>query len=90
MSVQTSRQSSVSSGRNHSAAKSGANAIDPIRVLRQNLTLFIVTGVLGLLAGAGAFFATSALMPEFEGVSTYRLLAEIGGADDALGSDNRN
>ena len=29
-------------------------------------------------------------MPEFEGVSTYRLLAEIGGADDALGSDNRN
>ena len=90
MSVQTSRQSSVSSGRSHSPAKSGGNVIDPIRVLRQNLTLFIVTGVLGLIAGTGAFLATSALMPEFEGVSTYRLLAEIGGADDALGSDNRN
>ena len=90
MSVQTSRQSPASSSRNHSPAKSGANALDPVRVLRQNLTLFIVTGFFGLLFGTGAFVVTSALMPEFEGVSTYRLLAEIGGADDALGSDNRN
>ena len=90
MSVQTSRQSPASMGRNHSPTKSGGSAIDPIRVLRQNLTLFVVTGVLGLIFGTAAFVLSSATMSEFEGVSTYRLLAEIGGADDAMGSDNRN
>ncbi len=90
MSVQNSRQSTTTSSRQAASAKAGANAVDPIRVLRQNLTLFVVTGIVGLVLGTGAFVLSSALMPEFEGVSTYRLLAEIGGADDALGSDNRN
>lgn len=89
MSVQTTR-SSTSASANTGASSRGGNAVDPIRLLRQNLTLLIVTGVVGLGLGGLCFVVAGAFFPSFQGVVRYKLLGEIGSADDAIGKETRN
>ena len=89
MSVQTTRSSAPASARSGAPSK-GGNAVDPLRLLRQNLTLFIVTGVVGLVLGVLCFVVAAGFFPSFQGVVRYQLLEEIGSADVAIGKETRN
>lgn len=89
MSVQTTR-SSTSALAGAGTPSNGGNAVDPLRLLRQNLSLLIVTGFVGLVLGVMCFVAAAAFFPEFRGVVRYQLLEEIGSADVAIGKETRN
>lgn len=64
--------------------------IDPIRVLRQHLTLLVTTGVVGLVLGVGVYVAWLVFMPSYSGAATFELVAELGSPDEAIGRENRN
>ena len=89
MSVQTTRSSAPASAGSGAPSK-GGNVVDPLRLLRQNLTLFIVTGVVGLVTGVLCFVVAAGFFPSFQGVVRYQLLEEIGSADVAIGKETRN
>lgn len=89
MSVQTTRSSASVSARSGVPPK-GGNVVDPLRLLRQNLTLFVVTGVSGLFLGVVCFVIAAMFFPSFQGVVRYQLLEEIGSADVAIGKETRN
>ncbi|MDE0889114.1 MAG: hypothetical protein OSA40_06600 [Phycisphaerales bacterium] len=82
--MQTTR-SSTSALAGAGTPSNGGNAVDPLRLLRQNLSLLIVTGFVGLVLGVMCFVAAAAFFPEFRGVVRYQLLEEIGSADVAIG-----
>ena len=56
-----------------SAASSRFKPIDPVRVLRQHLKLFIIVGVVGLFLGIGLWFALRELAPEYASSAQLRV-----------------
>ena len=89
MTVQTSSPSSSRPGR-PGPAPAAAGAIDPIRVLRQHITLLITTGIVGLVLGVGVYVVWLAFFPSYSGVATFELVGELGSADDPIARENRN
>ena len=65
-------------------------AIDPIRIVRQNMTLLITTGFLGLGLGIGVFIVWLVFMPSYTGTATFELIGELSSADDPVANSNRN
>ena len=68
----------------------GGSAIDPIRILRQHMTLFMTTGVVGLVLGIGVYVVWLIYMPSYTGEATFEMVGELGSADDPLARENRN
>ncbi len=89
MTVQTPSSTSSRPGRSGPATAS-ASAVDPIRVLRQHLTLLITTGIVGLVLGVGVYVLWLAFFPSYSGVATFELVGELGSADDPIARENRN
>ncbi len=91
MSVQSPTPSRSSPpGRSGPAPASSAVAIDPIRIVRQHLTLLITTGILGLGLGVGVFIVWLIFMPSYMGRATFELVGTLGSADEAMVNDTRN
>ncbi len=89
MTVQTTSPTTNRPGRPGPAAPA-TSAIDPIRILRQHLTLFITTGIVGLALGVGVFVVWLTFFPSYRGVATFELVGELGSADDPIARENRN
>ncbi len=68
----------------------GGSAIDPIRILRQHMTLFMTTGMVGLVLGIGVYVVWLIYMPRYTGEATFEMVGELGSADDPLARENRN
>lgn len=68
----------------------GAGTIDPIRVLRQHLTLLVTTGIVGIVLGVGVYIAWLVFMPSYSGIATFELVGELSSADDPIAGENRN
>ncbi len=89
MTVQTTSPTANRPGRPGPSAPA-ASAIDPVRILRQHLTLFITTGIVGLVLGVGVYVLWLAFLPSYRGVATFELVGELGSADDPIARENRN
>jgi capsular exopolysaccharide synthesis family protein len=89
MTVQTTSPTANRPSRPGSPAPA-ASAIDPIRILRQHLTLFITTGIVGLVLGVGVYVVWLTFFPSYRGVATFELVGELGSADDPIARENRN
>jgi succinoglycan biosynthesis transport protein ExoP len=68
----------------------GGSVIDPIRILRQHMTLFMTTGMVGLVLGIGVYVVWLIYMPRYTGEATFEMVGELGSADDPLARENRN
>ncbi len=88
MTVQTPPSTSSRSGR-PGPASTAAGAIDPIRVLRQHMTLLISTGLVGLVLGVGVYVVWLAFFPSYSGVATFELVGELGSASDPIAKESR-
>ena len=55
-----------------SASSSPFKPIDPVRVLRQHLRLFLIVGVVGLILGVGLWFALRKFFPEYASSAQLR------------------
>lgn len=57
-------------------------AIDPIKVLRRHLRLFIATGVVGAVLGVATHFALLRLTPRYTARAQFEYIAQIRSASD--------
>ncbi|MFM1832017.1 MAG: hypothetical protein RLZZ461_333 [Planctomycetota bacterium] len=54
------------------------------------MTLFMTTGVVGLVLGIGVYVVWLIYMPSYTGEATFEMVGELGSADDPLARENRN
>lgn len=71
-------------------AATGGNAVDPIRVIRQNMAAFVATGVSGVMLGVAVYVLWLMFFPTYTGMATFELVGELGSADDPIARENRN
>ena len=72
------------------AAPGGGVTIDPIRVVRQHLTLLVVTLLIGLVLGTGLYVVWMRYFPSYSGIATFELIGTLEDASDARTSEDRN
>lgn len=68
----------------------GGVTIDPIRVVRQHLTLLVVTTLIGLVLGTGLYVVWLRYFPSYSGMATFELIGTLEDASDARASEDRN
>ncbi|MDG1898544.1 MAG: hypothetical protein P8I74_01625, partial [Phycisphaerales bacterium] len=71
-------------------APGGGVTIDPIRVVRQHLTLLVVTLLIGLVLGTGLYVVWLRYFPSYSGIATFELIGTLEDATDARTSEDRN
>ncbi len=54
------------------------------------MTLFMTTGMVGLVLGIGVYVVWLIYMPSYTGEATFEMVGELGSADDPLARENRN
>jgi len=57
-------------------------AIDPVKVIRRHLRLFIITGVVGVVLGVGSFVLLRRFAPRYTAIAQFEYIAQIRSADD--------
>ncbi len=54
------------------------------------MTLFMTTGMVGLVLGIGVYVVWLIYVPRYTGEATFEMVGELGSADDPLARENRN
>jgi capsular exopolysaccharide synthesis family protein len=63
-------------------AKQTAIALDPIKVIRQNILLLVIGGIVGVGVGIGAYFLTLKFFPRYTAAAVFECQAKIESAVD--------
>lgn len=90
MTVQTSNSNSTRPTQRSTQAQAGAATIDPVRIIRQHLSMLIAGGVLGLVVGVGVFLVWRQYYPSYSAQATFELVGMLDDAGDPLASEDRN